>query len=76
VNYRAHIKSLVTTFRDIRSTNKVMGGITLAFSGGVSQILFVIVRETRANIKFSKLRKKLYRTHLSGDSTDFPKKQF
>lgn len=54
-----------------------MGGITLEFFGGFSQTLPVIVRGTRADIiTFFKLRKKLYRIHLSGGSTDFPKKQF
>lgn len=37
--HRAHVEALDRTLRDIRSTNKVMGGINVIFAGGFRQTL-------------------------------------
>ena len=48
--HRAHVEALDRTLSDIRSSNKIMGGITVMFAGDFQQTLPVIVRGTRANI--------------------------
>ena len=48
--HRAHVEALDRTLRDIRSSNKIMGGITVMFAGDFRQMLPVIVRGIRADI--------------------------
>lgn len=85
--HRAHVEALDRTLRDIRSCDKIMGGITVMFAGDFRQTLPVIVRGTRADIVKSCLKNsplwnfvhtlKLstnMRAHLGGGSTSFPSK--
>ncbi|CAB3235853.1 unnamed protein product [Arctia plantaginis] len=85
--HRAHVEALDRTLRDIRSCDKIMGGITVMFAGDFRQTLPVIVRGTRADIvksclKSSPLWKFVHtlklstnmRAHLGGGSTNFPSK--
>jgi len=46
----AHLGALDRTLEDIKSGNKIMGGITVMFARDFRQTLPVIVRGTRANI--------------------------
>lgn len=48
--HRAHVEALDRTLRDIRNCDKIMGGITVMFTGDFRQTLPVIVRGTRADI--------------------------
>ncbi|XP_048514974.1 LOW QUALITY PROTEIN: ATP-dependent DNA helicase pif1-like [Athalia rosae] len=85
--HRAHVEALDRTLRDIRSCDKIMGGITVMFAGDFRQTLPVIVRGTRADIvksclKSSPLWKFVHtlklstnmRAHLVGGSTNFSSK--
>lgn len=54
--HRAHVEALDMTLRDVRMSNKIMGGITVMFAGDFRQTLPVIVRGTRADIVKSCLK--------------------
>ncbi|CAK1599568.1 unnamed protein product [Parnassius mnemosyne] len=82
--HRAHVEAIDRTLRDIRSCDKIMGGITVMFAGDFRQTLPVVVRGTRADIvksclKSSPLWKFVHtlklstniRAHLGGGSTNF-----
>ena len=81
---RARVEALDRTLRDIRISNKIIGGITVMFSGDFSQTLPVIVRGTWADIlkpclKTSPIWKFVHtlklstnmRAHLNGGNINF-----
>lgn len=85
--HRAHVEALDRSLRDIRSSNKIMAGVTPMFVGDFRQKLPVTVRGTRADIvksclKTSPLWKFFHtlklctnmRAHLGGGSITFPSK--
>lgn len=87
MTHRAHGEALDRTLRDIRSCDKLMGGVTFVFAGDFRQTLPVIPRGTRADIvkaclKASPIWTKVetlqlrtnMRAHLGGSDSEFPSK--
>ena len=49
--HKAHVEALDRTLRDIKNSNKIMGGITVIFTGNFRESLPVVVSGTRDLLK-------------------------
>lgn len=50
MSHRAHVEAVERTLRDIRSSDRIMGGVTFVLAGDFRQTLPVITKGTRADV--------------------------
>jgi ATP-dependent DNA helicase PIF1 len=50
MSHRSHIEAVDRTLKDLRNSDKIMGGVTFVFAGDFRQTLPVVPRGTRADI--------------------------